>query len=282
MKHRALTPSGFGWELEDYDPNQLLEAFHESGGLILIRGQSHLTPQDLAEFAARFGELEKNEKYDPDFLLPGYPEILRIGNLRENGRYRSLFTRADPPPLLWHCDDSFRKPQPLGSCILCIETPPQGGETGFAGMTAAYEALPEAMKARLDGVTTTHSYEYLNETLRKRNPHRPPLSDELRKRHPPVERPLVATHPETGRKSLYLPKCHIESVHGLPREEGQALLDELLEHATRPEFAFMHRWAPGDLVVWDNRSTLHAPSPFDDEAYQRLLYRLTMRGEQII
>jgi len=282
VRHRALTPSGFGWELEDYDPDQLLEAFHESGGLILIRGQGHLAPQALAEFAARFGDLEKNEKYHPDFLLPGCPEILRIGNLRENGRYRSLFTRADPPPLLWHCDDSFRKPQPLGSCILCIETPPEGGETGFAGMTAAYEALPQEMKVRLEGVTTTHSYEYLNETLRKRNPHRPPLSDELRARHPPVERPLVATHPETGWKSLYLPKCHIESVHGSPREEGQALLDELLEHATRPDFAFMHRWAPGDLVVWDNRSTLHAPSPFDDEKYRRLLYRLTMGGEQII
>lgn len=282
MKHRALTPSGFGWELEDCDPDGLLDAFHESGGLILIRGQSHLTPRALTDFASRFGELEKNEKYDPDFLLPGYPEILRIGNLRDDGRYRSLFTRADPPPLLWHCDDSFRKPQPLGSCIWCIETPPEGGETGFAGMAAAYEALPADVKTRLDGLTATHSYEFLNEYLRRRNPHRPPLSNELRTRHPPVKRPLVATHPRTRRKSLYLPKCHIESVHGLSPAEGRALLDELLEHATGPDFAFMHRWAPGDLIVWDNRSTLHAPSPFDDQKYRRLLYRLTMRGEQII
>ena len=100
----------------------MVDAFHESGGLILIRGQSRLTPRELAGFAALFGELEENEKYDPDFLLPGHPEILRIGNLRENGTYRSLFTRADRPPLLWHCDDSFREPQPLGSCILCVET----------------------------------------------------------------------------------------------------------------------------------------------------------------
>jgi taurine dioxygenase len=289
VKHRALTPSGFGWQLEGYDPHQdpdsIRDAFHASGGLILIREQGHLAPESLAEFAAIFGELELNEKYDPDFLLPSHPEILRIGNLRdpsEPERYRSLFTRADPPPLLWHCDDSFRDPQPLGSCILCIETPPEGGETGFAGMSAAYDALPADTKTRLRGLTTQHSYDFLNEYLRRRNPHRLALSEELRAQHPPVERPLVAEHPRTGRKSLYLPKCHIERVHGLSPDEGESLIDELLAHATAPAFALLHRWAPGDLVVWDNRCTLHAPSPFDDVRYDRLLYRLTMRGEQIV
>lgn len=286
MRHRTLTASGFGWELEGcglaISRAELIDAFHESGGLLLIRDQAHVSPETLAEFAASFGELEKNEKYDPEFLLPGHPEILRIGNLQRDGRYQALFTRADPPPLLWHCDDSFRIPQPLGSCISCVTTPPQGGETGFAGMIAAYEALPEETKQRVDGVMTTHSYHHLNEYLRARNPHRLPLSDTLRDLHPPVVRPLVAEHPETGNRSLYIPKCHIESVHGLSREDGVELLDELLAHATGPDFAFMHRWAPGDVVVWDNRCTLHAPSPFDDEAYPRLLYRLTMRGRQIV
>jgi taurine dioxygenase len=122
----------------------------------------------------------------------------------------------------------------------------------------------------------------LNEYLRRRNPHRPPLSDELRAKHPPVERPLVARHPQTGRASLYLPKCHIESVRGLSPDESETLLTELLDHATGPDYAFMHRWAPGDLVVWDNRCTLHAPSPFDDQKYSRLLYRLTMKGAPIV
>lgn len=282
VNHQTLTPSGFGWELDGWDRSTLVDAFHASGGLILIRDQGHLSPKGLAEFAAIFGELELNEKYDPDFLLPGHPEILRIGNLQRDGRYHALFTRADPPPLMWHCDDSFRVPQPLGSCILCLETPPEGGETGFAGMAAAYEALPLETKRRVEGLTTTHSYEFLNDYLCERNPHRLPLSDALRAQHPPVERPLVATHPETGRKSLYLPKCHIESVHGLSPEEGAALIDELLSHATGPEFALLHRWEPGDLVVWDNRCTLHAPSPFDDGRYRRLLYRLTMSGAQIV
>ena len=278
MEHRPLTPSGFGWELPRLDPEQAVEAFHASGGMILVRGQEGLEPGALCEFAARFGALEKNEKYDPDFLLPGVPEILRIGNLREDGRYRSLFVKADPPPLLWHSDDSFRDPQPLGSCILCVATPPEGGETGFAGMTAAYEALSDDMKARLDGLTAVHSYDYLNEYLRKANPHRPPLSDELKAQHPPVTRPLTPEHPVTGRKSLYVPRCHMESVSGLSDEEKESLLSELLEHATSDQFAFMHRWRPGDVVVWDNRCTLHAPSPFDDETYPRLLYRLTMSG----
>ncbi len=281
MSYRELTPSGFGWELSELDPARAMEAFHSSGGFILIRNQQRLEPRELMNVATLFGELELNEKYDPNFLLPDHPEILRLGNLRENGKYRSLFVQADPPPLLWHTDDSFRIPQPLGSCLLCVKTPPSGGETGFAGMAAAYDALPEATKRRIDGLTTTHSYHYLNEILRRRNPHRQPLSEELRANHPPVERPLVARHPVTGRKSLYLPKCHIESIHGLSPEEAESLLSELLEHATGEDFAFMHRWAPGDIVVWDNRSVLHAPSPFDDTRYDRLLYSLTMKGEQV-
>ena len=289
MERRALTPSGFGLELDKLNLGEidglrssLVEAFHESGGLLLVRDQGHLTPRQLLDFAALFGELELNEKYDPDFLLPGVPEILRIGNLKEKGTYRSLFTQADPPPLLWHSDDTFRHPQPLGSCVLSVATPPEGGETGFAGMAAAYEALPPATRARVESLRALHSYDFLNEYLRLRNPHRPPLSDELRKEMPPVERPLVAEHPVTHRKSLYIPKCHIESIAGLSDEERDALLSELLDHATSPDFALMHRWRLGDVVIWDNRSTLHAPSPFDADRYLRLLYRTTVMGEQIV
>lgn len=285
-----LTESGFGAELAGVDlarldeatRSRLLTVFHDSGGLVLVRSQSHLSPEDFLRFAALFGELESNEKYDPDFLLPGYPAILRIGNLKEGGRYRSLFVEADPPPLLWHSDDSFRHPQPLGSCLLCLETPSRGGETGFAGMTAAYEALDPGTKAAIEGLTAVHAYEYLNEYLRQRNPHRPPFDEAMRRKFPPLRRPLVAEHPVTQQKSLYLPRCHIEAVEGMSREQGDLLLTRLLEHATRPEFVYMHRWAPGDVLVWDNRSTLHAPSPFDAGRYRRLLYRATVTGEQIV
>ena len=104
MERRVLTPSGFGLDLAEIHGLRsfLVEAFHESGGFLLVRDQGHLTPGQFLDFAALFGELELNEKYDPNFLLPDVPEILRIGNLKEKGIYRSLFTQADPPPLLWH------------------------------------------------------------------------------------------------------------------------------------------------------------------------------------
>ena len=288
-RYSPLTPSGFGAELGDLDLARLdeamvdgaMDAFHEAGGLIVLRDQGHIDPADLQRFVNRFGTPEGNEKYDPGFLVPGFPDILRIGNAKENGRYTSLFIQADPPPLLWHMDDSFRHPQPAGSCLFCLRTPPEGGETGFAGMTAAYEDLPEDVKARIASIRTVHSYNHLNELLRKKNPHRPPLGEAHLAQFPPIVRPLVARHPETGGKSLYLPLCHIESVEGLGKAEGEALLNGLQEHATGAAYTYMHRWRPGDLVVWDNRCTLHAPTPFDDSRHERLMYRLTFGGRQI-
>ncbi len=288
-KYATLTRSGFGAELEDLDLAQLddamfneaMDAFHEAGGLIVIRDQGHIDPGDLQRFVTRFGTPEGNDKYDPAFLVPGFPDLLRIGNTKENGRYTSLFIQADPPPLLWHMDDSFRHPQPIGSCLFCVRTPPEGGETGFAGMTAAYDDLPDDVKTRIESVRTVHSYNHLNELLRKKNPHRPPLSEALLEQFPPIVRPLVARHPETSRKSLYLPLCHIESVEGMEQAEGEALLNRLQAHATGEDYTYMHRWRPGDLVVWDNRCTLHAPTPFDDTRYERLMYRLTFGGRQI-
>ena len=285
-----LSASGFGLELSGLDladlsdqvRPQVLDASHASGGLILIRGQGHIKPGHLRDISALFGTLEYNEKYNPDFLVPNYPEILRIGNTKENGAYNALFIQADPLPLLWHTDDSFRDPQPIGSCLFCVHTPPAGGETGFAGMAAAYEALSNEVKMRIDGLKTVHSYHHLNEILRRKNPHRPPLSEDLRRQHPPITRPLVAQHPVTGRKSLYLPLCHIESVVDLSEDESRELLTDLQTHATQPPFTYMHAWRPGDLVLWDNRCALHAPTPFDDTRHLRLMYRLTVNGQQIV
>jgi len=290
IKHHPITTSGFGRELIDLDINGLeeidrkvvLDQYHDSGGLLLIRNQNHLPPAALSDFVSIFGHVEQNEKYNPDFLLSGHPEILKIGNVKDKGAYAALFVQADPPPLLWHTDDSFRHPQPIGSCLYCVNTPPVGGETGFAGMTAAYESLSREMQSKLETLTAVHSYNHLNEMLRHKNPHRPPLSEELKREMPPIKRPLVAQHPETGGKALYIPLCHIEKLVGVDEKEGRELLGGLLEHATGPDFAYMHKWKPGDVVVWDNRAALHAPSPFDDERHVRLMYRLTFGGKQLV
>lgn len=285
----SLTQSGFGVEIhgvsvEDLDTEQkglLLHEYHESGGLLLIRGQASLSPKELCEFARIFGDIESNDKYDSAFLVPGLPEVLRIGNAMEDGQHTALFIEADPPPLLWHTDDSFRDPQPIGSCLCCVQAPPEGGETGFAGMAAAYDALTDQLKCEIDHMTAIHSYDHLNELLRIKNPHRPALSKRLKNELPPLRRPLVAIHPVTLKRSLYLPQCHIESVDGLTPAESGALLDRLVSKAIRPEFTYMHKWRSGDLVIWDNRCTLHAPTPFDADRYKRLMYRLTFGGEQI-
>jgi len=289
VRTNRLSPSGFGLGVAGIDLSRrdealeswLLEAFHHSGGLLSISGQDGLSPERLCEFVSRFGRLEKNEKYNPGFLLPDYPEILRIGNLKEGDAYRSLFVRADADPLLWHSDDSFRDPQPMGSCLYCVATPPEGGDTYFAGGIDAYRDYEADDRDRLATLVAVHSYDYLNEFLRLSNPHRPPLSAALKAKHPPVRRPLVARHPVSGERGFYLPRCHIESIEGMSRESSDELLDRLLDHTTSPAFRYRHRWRVGDLVFWDNRSALHAPSPFDDARYPRLMYRLTMEGEQI-
>ena len=206
---QTLTPSGFGVEISGIDISKLrertglkqIDAFNAHGGLLVLRDQVLKNPDHLCQLAALFGDVERNEKYDPHYLLPDHPEILRVGNTIEHGQYSALFIRADPPPLLWHCDDSFRHPQPIGSCFYCVEAPESGGETGFAGMTAAYDELSETIKSRIDNLVAVHSYDHLNELLRRKNPHRPPLSNTLRQEHPPVRRPLVAQHPVTGKKS---------------------------------------------------------------------------------
>ena len=272
---------------------ELEEAFFASGGLLLLRSQ----PADASAvkaFAARFGShLEDNEKYFRmglgHQLHREHPEILAVGNaLGEN----SMLIRVQPDdPLLWHCDDSFRDPQPLGSLFFCVEAPTEGAATWFASGTAAFEALPTSRQRQLEGLCAVHDYNVLNERLRLDNPDRPVLSDEMRAANPPVLRPLASQHPRSGRTSLYVPGCHIDRLLPLPSsasggaaaaalgdDDGAQLLQSLVEHATSARFRYKHRWRAGDLIVWDNRCTLHAPSAFNDEAERRLMWRITIEG----
>jgi taurine dioxygenase len=242
-----------------------------------VRTGDALAPRDFLRFCRAFGPLERNEKYDADFLLPGYPEILRLGNLYRDGKYRALFVRAEPGEILWHTDDSFRYPQPAGSIFHCRTHPETGGGTWYAGMAHACEALPSRLRERIEGRLAVHSYAFLDDRLRRDNPHRREMPPEVRRAHPPIVRPLVVRHPETGRPALLIPDCHIESISGLAESETRSLLAELLAHATGPRFSVCWQWRPGDIAVWDNRSAMHAGSPFD-EREARLMYRVTFTG----
>ena len=343
MKLGELKP-GFGAVASEVDVASLTDAqwralhaaFARGGGLLLVRGggaagSAQLSPSALKAFASRFGALEDNEKYyrmgmQRELHSAEHREILCVGNKLGE---RSMMIAVDArEPLLWHCDDSFRSPQPMGSCFYCVEPPADGGAaTCFASGSAALRALPPAARAELRRLAAVHDYDHLNAVLRRGNPGRPPLSEEVRAATPPVLRPLVAMHPETQEEALYVPACHIAAVvsldggggggggggpvklsEGLLRSAAAAaaaasgggggsggsgagdgggfsgaesVVAPLLRLTTSDAFAYRHEWQRGDLVVWDNRCTLHAPTSFDDSCNTRLMWRITILGEQV-
>jgi taurine dioxygenase len=267
----------FGAELSGVDLSQPLDdtilreieaAFHRYS-VVLIRDQV-LTPEQHIEFTRRLGALEVHVQ--TNFLLPGHPEIFVLSNIREYGR---LIGGVDCA-LSWHSDSSYLAVPSLGSALYGIEVPPVGADTWFAGMSAPYEALPEARRHEIDGLRAVHSYLRLQQ---KQFPDRP-LTEEQRRKAPDVDHPVVRVHPVTGRKSLFLGGDVIAAVPGMAVEEGIALMRELLAFATRDEFTYCHHWRAGDLVMWDNRCTVHRGSKYDTERYRRRMHRTTLAGTE--
>jgi len=174
----------------------------------------------------------------------------------------------------WHSDHSFTARPPKATILYSIVTPATGGETSFCNTRAAYKALPEATKRRIDGYKAIHSYES------SRSP-RPMMgrTEEETAETPDVVHPLVRRHPPTGTKALFLSTTRLERIVGLDRAESDALIDELMGHVTQPQFLYDHVWRVGDMVIWDNRCSLHhanANYPLDAK---RLLHRILIEGE---
>ena len=194
-----------------------------------------------------------------------------ISNLDENAQVlpandrRRLYSLANR---LWHTDASFQDPAGRYSMLSARIVPPEPADTEFADMRAAYDALDEAMKARLEGLKVHHSIAYSRQRL----------GFELTQKEQEVlagaYHPLVRTLPGSGHKSLYL-ASHASTIVGWPVPEARMLLHELIEHATQPQFVFSHRWRVGDLVIWDNRATMHRATPFDDKSHIRDMRRVT-------
>ena len=204
------------------------------------------------------------------------PELYDISNLDEN---HGILADADrrrqwrESDKLWHTDRSFVAADTTYSLLSARVVPPAGGDTGFADMRALYDDLPDAMKARVADLRAEHSV-WHSRALSGGVDFRP---DEIAAM-PPVVQPLVNTHPRTGRKSLAL-ASHIARIVGLPQTEGAALLRELTEMAVGTDkYTFHYRWTEGDLVIWDNRCTMHRGTPFDDKAYRRDMRRTTVQG----
>ena len=246
--------------------------------VIVFRG-GNLPPQRQVDFTRRLGALKATPLLD-DYALPGFPDIMRVSNIRENGKHI-----GNPDAgVFWHSDGAYQERPAMYSLLYAIEVPARNGstvgDTYYASTAAAYDALPAARQTELSKLTAAHSLSHQYEKKKSAGMLRrgDMTKDEKTSVVPPVRHPLVRTHPRTGRKCIYVNEGHTVRVEGLPDAESRALLDELFAWCVRPEFVYRHNWQPGDFVIWDNCATLHRAT-FDYELPQRrLMHRTTVLG----
>ena len=264
-------------DLEDDTFARIRSALNERS-VIAFRGQK-LHPQRQVDFTRRLGELKATPLLD-DYALPGYPDVMRVSNIIENGRHI-----GNPDAgVFWHSDGAYQKIPAMYSLLYAVEVPNKDGrtygDTLWASTAAAYDALPDAKKQALSKLTAVHSLSHQYEKKKSAGVLRREAmtSDEQQKVVPEVRHPLIRTHPYTGRKCIYVNEGHTVRIDGMPPEESRALLEELFAFCVRPEFVYRHQWRVGDFVVWDNCPTMHKAS-FDYELpLRRLMHRTTVEG----
>jgi len=239
---------------------------------VLVFRDQQITPQEHIDFSRRFGPLEIHVLHQ--FQLKNHPEILIVSNIKENGEPIGLGDAG----VYWHSDISYKPNPSLGSLLHAQELPSEGGDTLFADQHLAWESLSPELQQRVLPLKAEHSYLAKYEELRAKNPWRPKLSQAQIDQVAPAVQPVVRTHPETGRKALFVSEHFTTRIVGLPEDEGRALLEELFAHSVQAGFVYRHQWQPHDLVFWDNRSLLHlaAGTP---EHLRRKLYRTTVEGD---
>lgn len=243
-------------------------AFHRHM-LLRFPGQRLDEAQQVA-FSRRFGELQVHVL--DQYRHPRFPEIYVLSNV-DAATGQTTGRHPDKGTLTWHSDLSFQRRPALATILYGIETPSIGGETQFADMAAAYDALDDAMKRQLAGLRAIHDLDHSRRRMGE-----PPMSEAQRRQSPPVDHPLVRTHPDTGRKLLYISR-HVSHIDGLPADESEALLDRLMAHATQDRFVFSYRWRPRDVLMWDNRSTMHRATAYDTSAERRVIHRTVVLGD---
>jgi alpha-ketoglutarate-dependent 2,4-dichlorophenoxyacetate dioxygenase len=246
----------------------------DTHAVLVFRDQAAMDDEAQIDFSARFGPLQRSitvHREDTERRLKR-DELSDISNVDDEGKRLAEDDRRrmlQRPARLWHTDSSFRNPPGRYTFLAARILPPEGGDTEFADMRAAYDALDDATKARIADLRVFHS---LNRSRILADA--PALSPAEAANLPGAEQPLVRRHP-TGRDALYL-ASHAESVVGWDEAEGRALLDQLTEHATSAEFVYAHVWKDGDFVMWDNRCTMHRATPFAYDLYRRDMRRTTV------
>jgi taurine dioxygenase len=254
------------WELEDGAIAELRELW--SRHPVLVCRRQALSERELARFSALFGPLERVVR--TEWASPVVPEVGLISNLKD-GQGRPIGGLGDGE-LEWHSDQSYMMKPATGAVLHALELPPSGGTTSWVDLSAAYEGLPERLRRQIEGRRGV--FDYVKRLAGYQGVDRV-ISDEAKRKTPPVLHPLVHNHPVTGKKALYLDFTTTVGIEGLDAADGSLLLDEIYACATQPEFVYRHNWQVGDIVAWDNGLTMHRREPFDPAA-RRLMKRTTI------
>jgi taurine dioxygenase len=267
---RALSPS-FGAEVLKFDPSasqseatiNAIKALWAEHKLLLFRNQQ-FDEATLVQFSKAFGALEIHVR--EEYLSREHPEILYVSNIEREGRRIGILADTE---VGWHYDQIYLPKPAVGSLLMADILPPEGGNTEFADMCAAFDALPETTQAKLEGCLANQSYEAFNQAYSV------PTNNKQKARSPDIHHPLVRTHPVTGKKALYLCPGMTTDIVGWDAEESAEMLAFLFDWTTRPEFVYSHEWQPGDALLWDNACTMHRRDPFDPH-HARLMKRTTI------
>ncbi|WP_438392222.1 TauD/TfdA dioxygenase family protein [Caballeronia sp. DA-9] len=240
---------------------------------VLVFRDQRITPEQHITFSRRFGPLQIHVLHQ--FQLSGHPEILIVSNVIEDGKPIGLGDAGH----FWHSDLSYKETPSLGSLLHAQELPAEGGDTLFANMHLAWDTLPQALRDAVKGRFAEHTYLAKYAELQKRSPWRPNLSAEQIAQVKPVVQPIVRTHPETGRKALFVSEHFTTRVIDMPEDESRDLLQALFAHSVREEHLYRHVWREHDLVFWDNRSLMHLAAGTPDHL-RRKMYRTTIEGDK--
>jgi len=246
----------------------IYEAFLEHQ--VLLFGTQDLPPGRQVEFARHFGEVQIHVMNQ--YHVEGYPELYFLSNLDETGNPTGR--HPDKGTLAWHTDGSWRRVTGQATIIYSEIVPEKGGETHFCDMYAAYDRLSPEWKRRIARLRVVHNLDF----SRTRRHGEDPMTEAQRREVPPVDHPIVRTHPETGRKCIFLGD-HAEYIVGMGYEEGRALIEELNAMAVHRDLTYEHHWNPGQLIVWDNRCLMHRATDYDPAVQRRVVRRCTVLGD---
>ena len=245
--------------------------------LILLFPNQDISDEDHIKFGRKFGQLEKHPSLS--HRSSKNPEIYRVSNVSEEGKIipsKNTSWQYLKQSWLWHTDSSFREIPSKGSILHGISTTRKGGSTYFANMYEAYNDLDKNTKESINNLSVIHDHDYIIN-----------LSSELKSKQnkgsyehlPPVKHPLVQVHPVTRKKSLFLSPHTMVNIDGFNKIEGRKILDELIDHSVQSKYVYKHEWTDNDIIMWDNRCTMHSVEPFDNNTIKRIMHRVTLVGE---